>query len=66
MDYERELGRELWALKRPPSQRPKQSDREWAEQKLAELMEEFQFNREKALELMRQDAPTIYGWLVAG
>jgi hypothetical protein len=39
-------------------------NRKWAEGQIKELMEEFDLTREKAIELAKQNAPTIAEWVM--
>jgi hypothetical protein len=39
------------------------SDNAWAKAALSELMEEYNLSRDKAMELAKKHAPTVYRWL---
>jgi transposase-like protein len=42
----------------------KSTDREWAEKQLVELMTDCKMNREQALQVMTENAPTVAKWLM--
>jgi hypothetical protein len=62
--FHRRLEKAAQIVERLPSRpRTEAENRAWAEQQIAEMMKEFKLTRDQALELAREHAPTIAGWL---